>query len=47
MTKLFAACATALMLMGPAFAYAAASSSEVVADQQQVRITDHREKYVF
>ena len=26
------------MLMGPAFAYAAASSSEVVADQQQVRI---------
>ena len=39
MTKLFAACAAALMLMGSGFAYAATSSSEVVADQQQVRIT--------
>ena len=39
MTKLFAACATALLLMGSGVAYAAASSSEVVADQQQVRIT--------
>ena len=38
MTKLIAACVTALLL-GNGFAYAATSSTEVVADQQQVRIT--------
>ena len=39
MTKLFAACAAALLVMGSGFAYAAATSAEVVADQQQARIT--------
>lgn len=39
MTKLFAACAAAFLLLGTASAYAATSSSEVVADQQQARIT--------
>ena len=39
MTKLFAACAAALLMMGSGIAYAAATSSEVVADQQQTRIT--------
>jgi len=39
MTKLFAACAAAFLFVGSGFAYAATSSSEVVADQQQSRIT--------
>ena len=39
MTKLFAACAAAFLMLGTGYAYAATSSSEVVADQQQVRIT--------
>ncbi|MBE6252675.1 MAG: SusC/RagA family TonB-linked outer membrane protein [Bacteroidales bacterium] len=39
MTKLFAACVATFLVMGPGFAYAAATSSEVVADQQQTRIT--------
>ena len=39
MTKLFAACAAAFLCLGTASAYAATSSSEVVADQQQVRIS--------
>ena len=39
MTKLFAACAAVLLVMGSGIAYAAATSSEVVADQQQTRIT--------
>ena len=39
MTKLFAACAAAILILGSGFAHAAATSSEVVADQQQVRIT--------
>lgn len=39
MTKLFAVCVTALLLAGNSLAYAATSSSEVVADQQQVRIS--------
>ncbi len=39
MTKLFAACAAAFLLLGSGYAYAAASSSEVVADQQQIQVT--------
>ena len=39
MTKLFAACAAAFLLLGTASAYAATSSNEVVADQQQIRVT--------
>ena len=39
MTKLFAACAATLLVLGTGVAYAAAASSEVVADQQQSRIT--------
>ena len=39
MTKLFAACVATFLVMGSGFAYAAATSSEVVADQQQTRIT--------
>lgn len=39
MTKLFAACAALFLMLGTGFAYAATSSSEVVADQQQTRIT--------
>ena len=38
MTKLYAACAAAFLCLGLGNAYAAASSSEVVADQQQSRI---------
>lgn len=38
MTKLYAACAAAFLCLGMGNAYAAASSSEVVADQQQSRI---------
>lgn len=39
MTKLFAACAAAALLMGSTSVFAAASSREVAADQQQARIT--------
>ena len=39
MTKLFAACVATFLVTGSGFAYAAATSSEVVADQQQTRIT--------
>ena len=39
MTKLFAACAATLFVLGTGVAYAAATSSEVVADQQQARIS--------
>ena len=39
MTKLFAACAATILMLGTGVAYAATTSSEVVADQQQVRIT--------
>ena len=39
MTKLFVAFAAAALLMGSTSVFAAASSSEAVADQQQVRIT--------
>ena len=39
MTKLFAACASAFLFLGTASAYAVTSSNEVVADQQQVRIS--------
>ena len=39
MTKLFAACAAAFLLLGTASVYAATSSNEVVADQQQIRVT--------
>ena len=39
MTKLFAACAAAALLMGSTSVFAAASSREVAVDQQQARIT--------
>ena len=39
MTKLFAACAAAFLMLGTASAYAVTSSSEAVADQQQIRVT--------
>ena len=39
MTKLFAACAAAILFMGSGIAYAAASSYEMAADQQQSRIS--------
>ena len=39
MTKLFAACAAAFLMLGTASAYAVTASSEAVADQQQIRVT--------